>query len=350
MNSFGHNLILTTFGESHGPAIGGVLDGFPPGICVDFDYINDEVALRKPIDTAGGTQRRECDDIEYLSGIFEGKTLGTPIAFIIRNRDTRSSDYDKIRHIYRPGHADYTYDIKYGLRDYRGGGRASARETVARVVAGAFAQMWLKTEGIRIYSYVEQIGNIKLPQNYTHYNLDNANCSPLRTLDQRTEKQMSQIIAQVKNENDSIGGSVTTVIKGLPAGIGSPIFDKLQSSLAHAIFSIPAVKSFEYGTGRDSGSIRGSESNDEMYMSDGQPMFYTNHAGGILGGISTGQDVYFKTAIKPASSVSHKQRTITDNGEDSEIAITGRHDVCIAPRATSVIKAMTALVIADHLM
>lgn len=350
MNSFGRKFILTTFGESHGPAIGGVIDGCPPNLAIDFDFVRDELSLRSPASVTGGTGRREPDDIEFLSGIFEGKTLGTPIAYIIRNRDCRSADYLPIEHTYRPGHADYTYDMRYGIRDYRGGGRASARETVARVVAGAIAQQWLKQRGISVYAFVDQIGSVSVPYPYTHYDLTQASKSPLRTLDAEAEERMREEILCAATANDSIGGAVTCVIKGVPAGIGNPVFDKIQAALACAMMSIPAAKSFEYGLGVKAACAHGTESNDEMRAEEGSQVFTSNNAGGAIGGITTGQDIYTRIAFKPVASIGSTQNTVTDRGEETTITIQGRHDVCVAPRAAAVVKAMAALTITDHLL
>lgn len=353
MNSFGHKFILTSFGESHGVAVGGVVDGCPAGLPVDFDFIRHQLSLRHPSTVSGGTARHEPDEIEFLSGIStDHLTLGTPIAFIVRNRNTDSADYSALRHTYRPGHADYTYDLRYGLRDHRGGGRASARETVSRVIAGAIAQLWLqRTHHIRITAFVDRIGDAALPLPYHAYDLTLAERNPLRTLDPEVEKQMADLIRQTASAGDSIGGSVTCVVQNMPAGIGSPVFDKLQASLAHAMMSIPAAKSFEYGQGIAAATLRGSQSNDEMYIDpDGQPAFATNHAGGILGGITTGEDIHFRVAFKPVPSIPLPQRTITDRHHPTTIQIHGRHDTCIAPRAAAVVKAMTALTLIDQLL
>lgn len=352
MNSFGRKFILTTFGESHGPAIGGVIDGCPPQLTLDFAQIDHELTLRHPSTTAGSTTRREPDNVEFLSGIFEGKTLGTPIAYIIRNTDNRPADYTAIQHIYRPGHADYTYDQRYGIRDYRGGGRASARETAARVVAGAIAQQWLATQGVSIFAFVDQIGSATLPLSYQHYDLSLSDLSPLRTPDKETEHRMAAEIETAIKTHDSIGGAVFCVIKGLPSGIGNPIFGKVQAILSQAMMSIPAAKSFEYGLGTKAAATYGSESNDEMTADGFGYYFKTNNAGGLLGGITTGlgQDIYLRVAFKPVASIARKQDTITTHGDPTTISVTGRHDVCIAPRATAVVKAMAAITITDILL
>ena len=350
MNSFGRKFVLTSFGESHGPAVGGVIDGCPANMVVDFDFISQQLALRNPSSVMGSTSRHEPDNVEFLSGIFEGRTLGTPIAYIIRNVAHNSNDYKNIQHIYRPGHADYTYDVKYGIRDYRGGGRASARETASRVVAGAIAQQYLLTKGISIYCFVNQIGCVSLPFDYTHYDLLRADNSLLRTPDAEIEKKMAQEINDAATSHDSIGGTVTCVIKGMKAGVGSPIFDKLQSTLAQAMLSIPAAKSFEYGLGISAASTQGSQSNDEMSFNGQKPHFTTNHAGGILGGISNGEDIYMRIAFKPVASIGITQQTITDQCTPYSVNVSGRHDTCIAPRATAVVKAMASLSIIDHLL
>lgn len=270
MNTFGHIFRLTTFGESHGPAIGGVIDGCPAGLRLDFDAIKRRVALRSPQTTAGSTKRRETDNVEFLSGIYEGVTLGTPIAFIIRNKDVRSEDYADFEHIYRPGHADYTYDMRYGIRDYRGGGRASARTTVAQVVAGAIAEQWLAKKGISIVAYVDQIGPILLPDVTDGNDIDK---SPVRCPDRFTEALWLDLLEQVREEGDTIGGAVRCEIKGVPAGVGEPIFNKVQTELALAMMSIPAAKGFEYGLGMSAASVQGTESNDEILIKKGKVKF-----------------------------------------------------------------------------
>lgn len=307
MNTFGHKITLTTFGESHGPAIGGVIDGFPSGFTIDFDELNSILAERRP------SHRDEPDNVEFLSGILDDVTLGTPIAFIVRNVDAHSEDYDNLRHIYRPSHADITYDMRYGIRDHRGGGRASGRETLSRVVAGALAMQWLyRLHGISIHSDVI-IPPVEIP------------------------------------EGDSIGGLVRCSVCGLRQGIGNPVFHKVQASLAEAMLSIPACKGFQYGKGFDSVSMLGSQHNDPMhYNSDGTICFDKNDAGGLLGGITTGEEVYFEVAFKPTPSISLPQQTITDDGRNATLTIHGRHDKCVANRAAVVVRAMTALVLIDY--
>ena len=347
MNTFGHIFRLTTFGESHGPAIGGVIDGCPAGLHLDFAAIKRSVALRSPQTTAGSTKRCEADNIEFLSGIYEGVTLGTPIAFIIRNKDVRSEDYADLEHIYRPGHADYTYDMRYGIRDHRGGGRASARTTVAQVVAGAIAEQWLAKQGISFSAYVDQIGPILIPDQTDG---NDVNKSPLRCPDKFTEALWLDLLEQVREEGDSIGGAVRCEIKGVPAGVGEPIFNKVQAALASAMLSIPAAKGFEYGLGMSAAAAQGSESNDEMLLKKGKVKFNTNRAGGLLGGITTGEPIYFRVAFKPVSSISQPQRTVTDSGQAVALQISGRHDVCVAPRAVAVVRAMAALTIIDQIL
>jgi len=315
---------LTTFGESHGVAIGGVIEGFPAGVDVDPNFIQSELDRRKPSNQKASTTRRESDRIEILSGIFEGKTLGTPIAFIIRNENQQSDDYEYLRDIYRPGHADYTYDKKYGRYDHRSGGRASARETAARVAAGAFAKTVLQGKGIEITAVVRQIGTAQTPD------------------------EMERLIEQAKTDGDSLGGIVECVIKGCPVGVGEPVFGKLQAQLAEAMMSIPAAKGFEYGEGFGAATMKGSEHND-TYLFDQTVKPATNHSGGILGGISTGQDIVFRVAFKPISSISKPQQTVDKQGTPVQLINRGRHDVCCVPRAVPVVEAMAALVIADNL-
>jgi chorismate synthase len=326
MNSFGKHIKLTTFGESHGVAIGGVIEGFPAGINVEKDFIQSELNRRKPSSDKASTTRKESDRIEILSGIFEGKTLGTPIAFIIRNENQQPGDYEYLREIYRPGHADFTYDKKYGHYDHRSGGRASARETATRVVAGAFAKTILEQKNIEISAHVKQIGTAHTPDEIEH------------------------LLEQAKNEGDSLGGIVECVIKGVPVGIGEPIFGKLQAQLAEAMMSIPAAKGFEYGEGFRSATMKGSEHNDVYLFDNGEVKPATNHSGGILGGISTGQDIVFRVVFKPISSISKLQKTVDKQGNPVELINHGRHDVCCVPRAVPIVEAMAALVIADNLV
>lgn len=347
MNTFGHIFRLTTFGESHGPAVGGVIDGCPAGLRIDFKAIQHRLTLRSPQNVAGATKRNEADKVEFLSGIYEGKTLGTPIAFFVRNKDVRSEDYADLQHIYRPGHADYTYDMRYGIRDYRGGGRASARTTVAQVIAGAIAEQYLATKGISIETYVDQIGPILIPDQTDGNDVDK---SPLRCPDKFTEALWLDLLEQVREEGDTIGGAVRCEIKGVPVGVGEPIFNKVQAELASAMMSIPAAKGFEYGLGMSAAAAQGTESNDEMLIKKGKVKFNTNRAGGLLGGITTGEPIYFRVAFKPVSSISQPQRTVTDSGQPVALQISGRHDVCVAPRAVAIVRAMAAITIMDQIL
>ena len=349
-NSFGQQFKLTTFGESHGPSIGGVIEGCPAGLQVNIDFIQSELDKRRPGSTELGTDRSEEDKIEILSGLFEGKTTGTPIGFIILNKDARLKDYDQIKDVYRPSHADYTYDVKYGIRDYRGGGRASARETACRVVAGALAKLLLKQSGVDIFAYVSSIGEFSLKKDYKELDLKRTYESSVRCPDPHMETFMIRKIEKVRKEGDSIGGTISCVVKDLPAGLGEPVFDKLQAVLAHAIMSINAVKGFEYGTGFSATLMTGSEHNDEMIKTNQGGEFNSNKCGGIQGGISNGEDIYFRAAFKPVASISKKQKTVNQNAQQVELELKGRHDPCVLPRAVAIVEAMTALVLADFLL
>lgn len=347
MNSFGRLLRLTTFGESHGVSIGGVLDGFPAGVAIDEDFISKEMARRRPGQSVITTARNERDAVEFLSGVFEGRTTGAPIAFVIKNDNTRSKDYDNMRDVYRPSHADYVYDCKYGLRDHRGGGRSSARETAVRVCAGAIAKLALKQLGITVEAYTSQVGNIKLEKGYGYYDISVAESNMVRCPDVEKAKAMEQLILDVKREGDTIGGVVTCVAKGVPAGLGEPLYGKLTSSLAHAMLSINAVKGFEYGNGFDAALGRGSEQNDIFYNDNGRIATHTNNSGGIQGGISNGNDIYFRVAFKPVATLLMEQNTVTRSAEETKLLAHGRHDPCVVPRAVPVVEAMAALVILD---
>ena len=350
MNSIGRLLRLTTFGESHGTAIGGVLDGFPAGVVIDEDFIRSEMARRRPGQSAITTARNEKDEVEFLSGIFEGRTTGTPIAFVIKNDNTRSKDYDNMRGVYRPSHADYVYDCKYGVRDHRGGGRSSARETTVRVCAGAIAKLALLQLGIKVQAYTSQVGGIKLDKGYEHYDISSAEGNVVRCPDAEKAKEMEQLILDVKRQGDTVGGVVTCVVKGVPAGLGEPLYGKLTSSLAHAMLSINAVKGFEYGNGFEAASGRGSEQNDVFYRSADGIATRTNNSGGIQGGISNGNDIYFRVAFKPVATLLMEQNTVTASGEETKLLAHGRHDPCVVPRAVPVVEAMAALVILDSYM
>lgn len=347
MNTFGHILRLTTFGESHGTAIGGVVDGYPSGIPIDKAFISQELSRRAPGRSAVSTSRRESDEVEFLSGIYNGLSLGTPIAFIIRNTDVRESDYDAIKHVYRPSHADYTYEAKYGLRDHRGGGRASGRETAVRVVAGALAKLLLKPTGITIQAFTSQIGPISLPELYTQYELEASKTNELCCPDADVAAQMKDFLEQTRMAKDSAGGVVSCVIKHCPAGIGEPIFGKLHATLASAMLSIPSAKGFEIGKGFDLANMTGSQANDVFFADNYGIHTRTNHSGGVQGGISNGEDIYFRVAFKPIPTILRPQETITVQGEPTTIQPSGRHDVCAIPRIVPVVEAMTALTIAD---
>ena len=355
-NTFGTLFRLTSFGESHGEAIGGVIDGCPSGLKIDFNFIQKELERRKPGQSKIVTQRKEDDKVEFLSGIFEGKTTGTPIGFIIRNKDQKPKDYDHIKDAYRPSHADYTYDAKYGIRDHKGGGRASARETAVRVVGGAIAKLILKNAGIQIYAYTSQVGNIKLLKSPEHLDFSMTEKNAVRCPDKLIAETMIKKIEQVRKQGDTIGGIVSCIVKGVPVGLGEPVFDKLHADLGKAMLSINAVKGFEYGSGFEGVKMKGSEHNDSLIP---QPSpkekgtnisFKSNHAGGILGGISNGENIYFRVAFKPVSTIMKKQMTVNSKGQEVEIMGKGRHDPCVLPRAVPVVEAMTALVLADHLL
>lgn len=348
MNTIGTQLRLTTFGESHGIAIGGILDGFPAGIVVDEGFVAAEMRRRRPGQSAVTTARNEADEVQFLSGIFEGRTTGTPIGFVIKNTNNRSGDYDNLREAYRPSHADYTYAVKYGVRDHRGGGRSSARETAVRVCAGALCKLALAQVGITIQAYTSQVGDIKLEQPYTAYNLSLAEDNIVRCPDAEKAAAMERLILDVKREGDTIGGIVTCVVKGVPAGIGAPLYNKLSSSLAAAMMTINATKGFDYGDGFESVTGRGSMQNDIFYNDNGAINTRTNHSGGMQGGISNGQDIYFRVAFKPVATILREQPTVGIDGKDTLISARGRHDPCVVPRAVPVVEAMAALTILDH--
>lgn len=353
-NSFGQIFRITTFGESHGKAIGVVIDGCPAGLEIDEAFIQHELNRRKPGQSAITTQRKESDTFEILSGVFDGKTTGSPIAVIIRNEDPKPEDYAHLKDAFRPSHADYTYEKKYGHRDYRGGGRASARETAARVIAGAFARQLLSRTGISIAAYVSQVGKLKLGKNYTELDLAKTESNIVRCPDEFTANQMIELIQDTRAKGDTIGGVVTCVIKGCPVGLGEPVFDKLHADLAKAMLSINAVHGFEYGSGFEGATHYGSENNDYLTpnpSSEGEGRTFatqTNHAGGILGGISNGMDIYFNVAFKPVATLMQTQPTVDNEGNATEVKGKGRHDPCVVPRAVPIVEAMAALVIADH--
>lgn len=348
MNSIGSLFRLTTFGESHGPAVGGVIDGMPAGIEVDMAFVQSELARRKPGQSKLTTARKEEDEVELLSGIFEGKTTGCPIGFLVRNTNQHSEDYENMRDVFRPSHADFTYERKYGIRDYRGGGRSSARETVSRVVGGAFAKLALRQFGISIQAYTQQVGDIVLPGSYLDYDLARAEENAVRCPDEVVAEKMSQLIMQVKAEGDTVGGVIACVIKGCPAGLGEPVFDKLHARLGAAMLSINAVKGFEYGLGFAGASGRGSEQND-IFEPDGKGGITTrtNNSGGIQGGISNGEDIYFRVAFKPVATLLREQKTVDRQGNPATLTARGRHDACVLPRAVPVVEAMAAITILD---
>ena len=355
MNTFGKLFTLTTFGESHGVAVGGVVDGMPPGIPIDIDFIQQELARRKPGQSRITTDRKELDQVELLSGVFEGKSTGTPIGFIVRNRNQQSKDYDSIANLFRPSHADYTYYNKYGIRDYRGGGRASARITLSRVVSGALAKLVLKQKGISITAYTSQVGNITLDKDYQKYDFSLIESNPVRCPEPKKAKEMEALIAEMKREGDTIGGVITCVIKGCPVGLGEPEFDKLHAQLGAAMLSINAVKGFEYGEGFVGASYRGSQQNDVFIPSSDKQQAHgiktkTNHSGGIQGGISNGEDIYFRVAFKPVATLLMEQETVNKEGEATKIDVHGRHDPCVLPRAVPIVEAMAAMTILDALL
>ncbi|MDP2058518.1 MAG: chorismate synthase [Flavobacteriaceae bacterium] len=341
-NSYGTLFKLTTFGESHGKGIGGIIDGCPAGLALDFEAIQKDLDRRKPGQSAIVTQRKESDEVQFLSGIFEGKTTGTPIAFLIPNLDQKSQDYSHIQDAYRPSHADYTYDQKYGFRDHRGGGRSSARETAARVVAGALAKQLLN--GISIQAYVSSVGNLTLDIPYQQLDLASAEDNIVRCPDAATAKKMVAYIKEVRKEGDTVGGVVSCVLKNVPVGLGEPVFDKLHAELGKAMLSINAVKGFEYGSGFEGAAMKGSEHND-LFETDGSTK--TNHSGGVQGGISNGMDIYFNVAFKPVATLIQNQETIDKDGNKTSIMGKGRHDPCVVPRAVPIVEAMAALVLAD---
>ncbi len=348
MNTFGKIFTLTTFGESHGEAVGGVIDGMPAGITVDMDFIQAELDRRRPGQSHITTGRKEADKVEILSGVFEGKTTGCPIGFIVRNTNQHSNDYDNMRDLYRPSHADYTYSQKYGVRDHRGGGRSSARITISRCVGGAFAKLVLNQLGITIQAYTSQVGNIALERDYHLYDLSTIEDNIVRCPDQTKAKEMEDLIAEVKKQGDTIGGVITCVIKGCPVGLGEPEFGKLHAQLGAAMLGINAVKGFEYGEGFDGVTTKGSEQNDVFVNENGEITTLTNHSGGIQGGISNGQDIYFRVAFKPVATILMEQNTIDKDGNPTTLKARGRHDPCVLPRAVPIVESMAAMVILDN--
>ena len=350
MNTFGQIFRLTTFGESHGEAIGGVVDGMPAGIDIDVDFIQSELARRRPGQSNITTSRQEHDQVELLSGVFEGRSTGCPIGFIVRNQNQHSSDYDNMRQLFRPSHADYTYYYKYGTRDHRGGGRSSARITISRCVAGALAKLALRQLGITVQAYTSQVGNIALERDYHLYDLSLTETNAVRCPDAEKAAQMIALIEQVKSEGDTIGGVITCVVKGCPPGLGEPEAHKLHADLGAAMLSINAVKGFEYGEGFAGVTQRGSEQNDIFRSVDGRITTASNHSGGIQGGISNGQDIYYRVAFKPVATLLQTQDTVDVNGQATTLTARGRHDPCVLPRAVPIVEAMTAMTIMDHFL
>ena len=346
-NSFGNIIRLTTFGESHGKCIGGVLDGYPSGIVIDEAFIAREMQRRRPGQSEITTNRNERDDVEILSGVFNGRSTGAPIAYVIWNRDARPEEYEKVKSVYRPSHADYTYQLKYGIRDYRGGGRSSARETSARSVAGALAKMALKQLGIDIYAFTSQVGPVKMDRDYNGVDFDLIDKTPVRCPDMAVAEQMIDYLKGIKANGDSIGGTVSCVIKNCPIGLGEPVYMKLHAQLGNAMLSINAAKAFEYGDGFDGIELTGSQQNDVFYNNHGYITTRTNHSGGIQGGISNGQDIFFRVLFKPSATISKSQSTVNDKGEQVDLKVNGRHDPCVLPRAVPVVEAMASLVLLD---
>ncbi len=347
-NTFGNLFTLTSFGESHGAAIGGVVDGMPAGIPIDLDFIQHELSRRRPGQSRITTQRKEADQVELLSGVFEGQSTGAPIGFIVRNTNQHSNDYDNMRELFRPSHADYTYFEKYGLRDHRGGGRSSARITISRCVGGALAKLALRNLGITVQGYVSQVGNITLDNDYHHYDLNQTESNAVRCPDVEKAKAMEDLIMEVKNQGDTIGGVITCVVKGCPTGLGEPEFGKLNAQLGAAMLGINAVKGFEIGDGFDIVNHRGSEVNDLFVNDNGRISTTTNHSGGIQGGISNGQDIWFRVAFKPVATLLMEQPTVDLQGNPTTINVRGRHDPCVVPRAVPIVEAMAAMVILDN--
>lgn len=347
-DSFGHIFTLTTFGESHGAGVGGIVDGMPAGIDIDTDFIQAELDRRRPGQSRITTARQEGDVVELLSGIFEGKSTGCPIGFLVRNTNQHSHDYENVRNVYRPSHADYTYSAKYGLRDHRGGGRSSARETISRCVGGALAKLVLRQLGIQVTAYTSQVGGIAINPDYRKYDFARIEDNPVRCPDQEAAARMEDLILQVKGEGDTIGGVVTCIINGCPAGLGEPAFSKLHADLGAAMLSINAVKGFEYGEGFAGVRQRGSQQNDIFCMRGGEIDTLTNHSGGIQGGISNGQDIYFRVLFKPVATQLREQPTVDKYGNETILQVKGRHDPCVLPRAVPVVEAMAAMTILDH--
>jgi chorismate synthase len=350
MNTFGNLFRLTSFGESHGPGIGGVIDGCPAGITVDMDFIQDELDRRKPGQSPITTSRTENDRVEFLSGIYNGQTTGTPIGFIVRNENRRPADYEELKHVFRPSHADYTYQQKYGIRDPHGGGRASARETITRCVGGALAKLVLQQHHVTIQAFTSQVAHIRLNKSYKAYDLSLTETNAVRCPDPLIAAEMEAYITAIKEAGDTVGGIVSCVIQGAPAGLGEPVFGKLHAALGGAMLSINAAKGFDYGIGFDTPLYKGSEQNDSFYTEQGKINTRTNYSGGIQGGISNGQDIYFRVAFKAVPTLLLEQATVDRDGNETLLKAGGRHDPCVLPRAVPIVEAMAAMTILDYLL
>lgn len=347
-NTFGNIFTLTSFGESHGKAIGGVIDGFPAGIRIDEEFVRQELARRRPGQSALTTGRQEADAVEFLSGIYKGVSTGCPIGFVVWNTNQHSADYDNMKDVFRPSHADFTYTQKYGIRDHRGGGRSSARETISRVVAGALAKLALKEIGVQITAFTSQVGTLALDKDYAQYDFGCIEGNPVRCPDPELARQMEELILRVKGEGDTIGGVVSCVIRGCPIGLGQPVFGKLHAALGNAMLSINAAKGFEYGQGFGSMDLKGSQQNDLFYNEGGHIALRTNRSGGIQGGISNGEDIYFRVAFKPVATVLMEQPTVDKAGNETVLKTRGRHDPCVLPRAVPIVEAMAAMTLLDY--
>ena len=346
-NTFGKIFKLTTFGESHGPAIGGIIDGCPSGLDIDFQQIQKKLDKRKPGQSNITTDRKESDNVKFLSGIFEGKTTGSPIGFVIKNKDKKSHDYTNLKDVFRPSHADFTYQEKYGIRDYRGGGRSSARETANWVVAGAIASQILNKVGVQVYAYVSAVGSVKISKSYKDLDLSNTYKNLVRCPDFESANKMMDVIKKFKNQGDTIGGEIIGIVSGLPAGWGEPVFDKLHADLAKAMFSINAVHAFKYGfEDTEISSSQGSKVNDVLVDESG--VTKTNYSGGIQGGISNGNDIFCEISFKPVSTIMKQQNTINVDGKPLKIQVKGRHDSCVVPRAVPIVECMLSLTLVDH--
>lgn len=349
MNTFGNIFKLTSFGESHGTAIGGIIDGCPAGIVLDMEFVQGELDKRRPGQSELTTSRNESDKVEFLSGIYEGKTIGTPIGFIVWNNNQHSSDYDSLKNVFRPSHADYTYFQKYRHYDHRGGGRSSARETIARVVAGAIAKLILQKKGIKITAYVSQVGDICLSKSYIQVDFSNIEKTAVRCPDLEIAKQMIALIQNVRLRGDTVGGVITCICHGVPVGLGNPVFGKLSAALSNAMMSINATKGFDYGMGFNGIHRKGSEANDLYYRNkDGKIVTKSNYSGGIQGGISSGEDIYFRVAFKPVATLLRGQLTVDKDGNEIQLEVKGRHDPCVLPRAVPIVESMAAMTILDY--